>query len=142
MKKKILVVDDDTMLAELIKRVLELNGYAATMAHSGEEAISFLKERGFDLVLCDIHMHGRDGFSVLTASKAMHPLTRVILCSGNVCYATVSKAFHYGADSFLAKPFSASSLRRQVGSCLGQKQQEEIDNMGPTAARLEIAGFA
>jgi|GEM_PF-2376795 len=122
MKKHILVADDDTLLADMISRCLTANGYTVTTANSGEEAFSFLEVHSFDLVLCDIHMDGLDGFAVLAACKTMHSQTKVILCSGDVAYEAVSKAFQCGADSFLAKPFLASELKHQVNRYIGREQ--------------------
>ncbi len=123
MMKPILVVDDDTLLVEMVSQILKTNGYAATTADSGEEALSFLEVRRFALVLCDIHLGDKNGFAVLAACKAMHPQTKVILCSGDVVYETVSLAFKRGAVSFLAKPFLASELLHQVGRCFSQAEE-------------------
>ncbi|NTV15799.1 MAG: response regulator [Desulfobulbaceae bacterium] len=124
MNKHILVVDDNTLLADMVGRWLRINGYAVTTAYSGGKALSFLELNRYDLILCDIHMDGKDGFAVLAACKAMHPKAKVIMCSGDTASETVSLAFHRGADSFLAKPFMIDELWHQVGLCLDQGQQE------------------
>lgn len=129
MNKRILVVDDDVLIVDMIERYLEENGYAITTADNGEEALSFLKTRNFDVVLCDIHMDGKDGFAVLATCKALHPQIKVILCSGDVIYATLSKAFACGADSFLAKPFLLSELLHQIKRCLAREQPNNLSIM-------------
>lgn len=128
MKKHILVVDDDTLLTTMISRCLQENGYTVTTANNGEEAISFLEGHRIDLVLCDIHMNGTEGFAVLAASKIMHPTTKVILCSADIEYKTISLAFKCGADSFLAKPFLVRELHHQVERCFARNQP---DNESP-----------
>ena len=142
MKKHILVVDDDIILGEMISRCLTANGYTVTTTNSGEEAFSFFTIHRFDLVLCDIHMDGRDGFAVLAACKAIHPVTKVILCSGDVVYKTISMAFKCGADSFLAKPFLPSELLHQVGRCLGQERQELPGQLPLQAHAAQVVGTA
>lgn len=137
MMKPILVVDNDTLLAETVSQLLETNGYATTTAGSGEEAFSLLEVRRFDLVLCDIHMGAKDGFAVLAACKARHPQTKVIICSGDVVYETVSLAFKCGAVSFLAKPFLKRELLHQVGRCFAQTQEE---NPWKTAQLTQVVG--
>jgi two-component system chemotaxis response regulator CheY len=77
-------------------------------------------------------MDGKDGFAVLADCKAMHPQTKVILCSGDVVYATLSKAFACGADSFLAKPFRFGELLHQIKKCLAREQPQ---NQGITAVQ-------
>lgn len=142
MKKHILVIDDDIMLAEIISHCLTENGYTVTTTNSGDEAFSFFTIHRFDLVLCDIHMEGRDGFAVLAACKAIHPETKVILCSGDVVYTTISRAFKSGADSFLAKPFLPSELLYQVGRCLGRAQQELPGQIPQHTHAAQVAGTA
>ena len=124
MKKHILVVDDNTLLADMVSRWLRINGYAVTTAYSGEKAFSFRDVFCYDLVLCDIHMDGKDGFAVLAAYKTTHPKTKVIMCSCDNAAETVSLAFNCGADSFLAKPFNIDELWHQVDLCLNHEQQE------------------
>lgn len=132
MNDRILVVDDDVLIVDMIERYLEENGYATTTADNGDEAVFFLKTRKFDLVLCDIHMDGQDGFAVLAACKALHPQTKVILCSGDIVYATLSRAFACGADSFLAKPFLFGELLHQIKKYLAREQPQ---NQGIMAAQ-------
>lgn len=124
MNKHILVVDDNTLLADMVSRWLRINGYTVTTAYSGEKAFSFLEVNRYDLILCDIHMDGKDGFAVLAACKVRHPKTKVIMCSGDKAAETVSLAFNRGADSFLDKPFMIDELWHQVGLCLDHDQQE------------------
>lgn len=142
MKKHILVVDDDTLLAEMVSRCLTTNGYTVTTTNSGDEAFSFLEIHRFDLVLCDIHMDGKDGFAVLAACKTRHPKTKVILCSADVVYKTVSLAFKCGAESFLAKPFLTKELLHQVGRCLDQEQQESPRKMSLQAHAAKVVDRA
>ena len=142
MKKHILVIDDDIMLAEMSSRCLTENGYTVTTTTNGDDAFSFLAIHRFDLVLCDIHMEGRDGFAVLAACKAIHPETKVILCSGDVVYTTISRAFKCGADSFLAKPFLPSELLYQVSRCLNREQQELPGQMPQQNHAAQVAGTA
>ncbi|MGV1098454.1 response regulator transcription factor [Thiovibrio sp. JS02] len=126
MKKQILVVDDDALLVEMISYFLKMDGHLVTTARNGKEALSLLAAYTFDLVLCDIHMDGRDGFAILAASKALQPETKVILSSGDVVYETISMAFQCGADDFLAKPFLVSELQHQISLCLDRKRQKKM----------------
>ncbi len=140
MKKHILVVDDDTLLTEMVSRCLTTKGYTVTTTNSGEEAFSFLAVHFFDLILCDIHMDGKYGFAILAACKTMHPKTKVILCSGDVVYKTISMAFKCGAESFLAKPFLTNELRHQVSRCLGPEQHESPRKMPIQAQATKVVG--
>jgi CheY-like chemotaxis protein len=128
MWNNILVVDDEPMLVEMISRCLTAKGYRVTTANYGGKASSFLTLLRFDVVLCDIHMPGTDGFAVLRACKELQPQTKVILCSGDTVSETVNKAFACGADGFLAKPFLLGELLNQISRCL-PLIQPEIQNI-------------
>lgn len=129
MRKNILVVDDESLLVDMVSRCLRANGYTVTTANNGEEAFSFLNMHRFDLILCDIHMDGMDGFAVLAACKIMCPQSKVILCSGDIVYETISRAFACGADAFLAKPFLLGELLHQINKCLAWEQPKNLDIM-------------
>lgn len=135
MQKNILVVDDESLLVEMVSRYLRAHGYKVTTANSGTEAFSFLEQIRFDLTLCDIPMDDMDGFAVLAICKALHPQTKVILCSGDIVYETISRAFSCGADGFLAKPFLLGELLHQVNKCLPWQQPENLDIMAAANPR-------
>lgn len=124
MQKKILVVDDEFLLLEMISRYLRAHGYIVTTANSGTEAFSLLEQNRFDLTFCDLHMDDMDGFTILAACKALHPRSKVILCSRDIVYETISRAFASGADGFLAKPFLLGELLHQTNKCLPWLQPE------------------
>ncbi|MBU4407524.1 MAG: response regulator [Proteobacteria bacterium] len=139
MQKNILVVDDESLLVEMVSRCLTANDYTVTTANSGEDAFSFLNMRRFDLILCDIHMDNMDGFAILAVCKALHPQTKVILCSGDIVYETVSRAFACGADGFLAKPFLLSELLHQTNKCLPLQQPKNLEAFMAAAAPHDTA---
>lgn len=135
MQKNILVVDDESLLVEMVSRCLRTHGYKVSTAHSGTEAFFLLEEIRFDLALCDIHMDDMDGFTVLAICKALHPQTKVILSSGDIVYETISRAFACEADGFLAKPFLLSELLHQTTKCLPRQQPEKMDIMAAADPR-------
>lgn len=144
MKQNILVVDDDIMLANSVSRLLKANGYMVTTATSGKDAFSFLELLSFDLVLSEITMGCKKGLTVLSASKYMHPKTKVILYSCDTVYETLSMAFKCGADGFLAKPFVISDLLYQIELCLGSQTmgtQERMAHHVPAAKNVREEGF-
>jgi len=68
-KPRLLVVDDEHAIAELLSRHLEEEGYRCSLAFDGEEALEALEKASFHLVITDIRMPGRDGLSLLEAAK-------------------------------------------------------------------------
>jgi CheY-like chemotaxis protein len=79
---RILVADDDRVTCDLLKEVLEKEGYSVRTVLSGEDAIEQGKESPSDLLICDIKMKGLDGLDVLRAFKQFSPDTSVILITG------------------------------------------------------------
>ncbi|HHN64107.1 MAG TPA: response regulator, partial [Nitrospirae bacterium] len=77
--ERILVVDDEKSMNEVLKILLESEGFDVTSAYSGTQAISLLKGNHFDLVITDIKMPGADGFDVLRTAKEVDPDTIVIM---------------------------------------------------------------
>jgi CheY-like chemotaxis protein len=78
-KNSILVVDDEDALRTVLSSELESEGYIVATAGDGDEAISVLQGKSFDLVLLDIKMPRVDGFEVLRFIKERYPATKVIM---------------------------------------------------------------
>ena len=83
MKKRILIIDDDTDMCILLSRFLTKNGYEADTANSGQKGVEKFKEQKFDIVLCDFRLGGKkDGKDVLVEIKSIDPSTIVLIITG------------------------------------------------------------
>jgi len=105
MPKKILIVEDDKFLRELISQKLTKEGYAISSAIDGEEGVKKIKEEKPDLVLLDLILPGIDGFEVLTQMREM-PLTAsvpVIILSNLGQKEDVERGLKLGAADYLIK---------------------------------------
>ena len=106
-KKKILVVDDEQDLCEILKFNLETEGYQADTTNSGEEAIS-MDIASYDLLLLDVMMGGMSGFQLARQLKE-NPMTAhvpiIFLTARDTENDTVT-GFNLGADDYISKPFS------------------------------------
>ena len=111
-KKRILVVDDDPQILELIQIVLEDEGHLVTTFTSPQEALEAVGARRPDLVLLDIVMRSRHGLEVLSDLRAQAPGLPVVLLSGAVSQVSdmpeIARAL--GAHAFIEKPFDARQL--------------------------------
>ena len=114
MVPKALVVDDDTMILDLLEKVLMREGYDITRATGGDQAVKVLDAENFDLVITDLQMGNTSGFDVIRKAKSVAGKTKVIMITG--CSESSSKidAYRYGADDFLLKPFSLSDLFERI----------------------------
>jgi putative two-component system response regulator len=116
---RILVVDDDPDIAELLYRHLLSGGYSCTKALSGEDAVTLLeKGETFDLILSDIMMPGMSGIDLLTFVRALFPDTAVIMVTGVVDRKTAITALEIGAYGYVLKPFDREEILINVASAL------------------------
>ncbi len=107
--KKILVVDDETSIADSLAAILKLNGYCVRACYSGEMAIKTAAEFVPDAIICDVLMPDLDGVRAAKAVRAMLPQCRVLLISGRPDAARVLEASGQ-AFELLMKPFQAGDV--------------------------------
>ena len=105
MGAKVLVVDSEGFLVDLIREFLESEGYQVALVSSGAEALEHLKKEKFDLLLSDVKMPGISGFDLLKKVKADYPDMAVIMMTGFGEAYTVKQALIDGADEYITKPF-------------------------------------
>jgi DNA-binding response OmpR family regulator len=121
MPSKILVVDDDRAILDLIKRYLTGNGMSVVMTDNGSEALLLIKDSRPDLVLCDSQMPGLDGEALCRAVKreARTASIPVVLMSGErMGDKDVVSGLEQGADDYILKPFSLSVLLARLKAVL------------------------
>lgn len=129
MKAKILVVDDEQMIRQSLKEILELEGYEVVNASSGDEALAVVREDGFDLILLDLKMPGMDGIDVLKSLNRITPETKVILLTGHGSMESAIEALRYGAYDYLLKPASSRELLSSVGRALTLRMEQQQRRM-------------
>lgn len=120
MKKKILVVEDNKSLRELLKEYLELNGYEVMVARDGQEGMMLLKKSfdDFDLIITDFRMPKMNGIEVIRFIKQRDPTIKTILVTGEDMRLVAPVAEAAGADKVMAKPVDFSYLQKTVKELL------------------------
>ena len=124
-KEKILVVDDEEDILELVRYNLAREGYQVTGTLSGEEALKKARTQAFDLIVLDLMLPGIDGLEVAKKLKA-HDKTRdvpIVMLTAKGEEADIVTGLELGADDYITKPFSPrvliarvrTALRRQTG---------------------------
>ncbi len=130
MKKKILVVDDDTALAEMCTELLNSRGYDAEAAYCGKDAYVKAKNNNYSIVITDLVMPDMDGIELLRKIKLLNGQIDVIVMTS---YATVSnavEAMKLGAADYITKPFKRDELVLIVEKILQmQSMESEIDRL-------------
>ena len=119
--EKILIIDDDIQLSELISEFLSSFSYEIHSKHTPEEGLNFLKEDGADLVILDIMLPGMDGFQVLRKIRESSTIPVIMLTArGEVTDRIVG--LELGADDYLSKPFEPRELLARIQSILRRSQ--------------------
>ena len=126
---KILVVDDEPLLGEPLKRALESSGYQVRLAQSGADALQALTEDSFDLLLEDLGLPDADGLDIMGEVLGKTPYCRALVMTGNGTIEKAVKAMKMGAFDFLTKPFTMETLFQKLQSVMEFRQVEkEIDS--------------
>jgi CheY-like chemotaxis protein len=118
--KKILLVDDEAGLAELLRDLLEMDGYSVLIAHDGEEAIEKLKEYTPDAIISDIKMPRMNGFEMFRNIKAS-PATAgipVLFITGHRDMQVLEEARKLGVFGILEKPVDMEKIQRKLQELL------------------------
>ncbi len=120
---KILIVDDETDICDLISDILSENGYSVNSAFSKDEAIKVMENSGISLVITDIWMNDneKEGFELLEWCKAYNALTPVLIMSGHGTIEYAMNAAKNGAYDFLEKPFNSDRLLFLVKKALQER---------------------
>jgi len=110
MATKILIVDDEPFVRDLLEKVLRRGGHEVVACATADDALAKLRSSRFDLLLTDVVMPGMDGFDLLRRVKAVHPTIKVIVLTGYARMQSISDFLLYGADDYIAKPFQVHEL--------------------------------
>ncbi|MFA5700629.1 MAG: sigma-54 dependent transcriptional regulator [Desulfuromonas sp.] len=108
---RILVVDDEAVIREALRRILESDGHEATCVSSGHAALEKVQEQSFDLVITDLKMPGMNGIEVLKSIKVLQPKVPIIIITGYATVETAVDAIKQGAFDYLSKPFTPKQVK-------------------------------
>jgi DNA-binding response OmpR family regulator len=117
-KEKILVVDDEAEIRDLIEKYLLKENMSVTKAENGGIALSLIEKNDFDLVILDVMMEGLDGFEVLKIIRSKNQYLHVIILSARDEDYDKVLGLGFGADDYITKPFSHSEFVARVKSQL------------------------
>lgn len=127
---RLLVVEDDRMLSELLRRALVEDGYVVDVATDGEqaEALAFINE--YDAIVLDLVLPGRSGLQLLQQLRREGRQTPTLILTGRRTKQDVVRGLDIGADDYLTKPFDIDELKARVRALLrrggGERRSDQV----------------
>ncbi len=132
---KILVVDDEAKIREVIREYSEFNGFEVTEAEDGMSAVGLVKLNNYDIIIMDVMMPKLDGFSACKEIKKIKDIPVIMLSARGEEYDKLF-GFELGIDDYMVKPFSPKELMARVNAVLarhnsgGQQETNEVMEFG------------
>jgi len=137
---KILIVEDDTHINEMLRELLGHNGYETSSAYSGTEALLMLSHNKYAAILLDLMLPGKTGEQVLQEVRAAHD-TPIIAITAKADKETTVKLLQMGADDYLAKPFDNNELLARIAVQLRRNSNTAADKLTYKDLTLDISGY-
>ena len=137
---RILLVDDDQMLAAAVARALRQSAHVVEAVSSGEEADQCLAANEYDLVLLDVGLPGLDGFEVLRRLRARRKSVPVIVLTVRDASEDRVHGLDLGADDYLTKPFNLAELEARVRALIRRAHASGASELLHGPLRLDMAG--
>lgn len=125
---KILIVEDDSNLANLIRDYLEAEHYVLDITHNGKEALDMLRRLPYDIVLLDCNLPGLSGLDVCKNHRSEGGAVPVLMMTAKGDLADKEQGYAAGVDDYLTKPFALKELSLRIGALLRRCRnlQEEV----------------
>ncbi|MFH1288957.1 MAG: response regulator, partial [bacterium] len=133
---KILVVDDNEMMLNLVSDVLRNDGYSVVSTNAAFDALEKLRQEEYDLLITDIKMPHMSGLEIIKQLQQISPHTKAIVMTGFGGLETTQDAIKQGVYDYLLKPFDNNTLRLAVKDAIKRKNNEE-----ETARLKELVGL-
>ena len=143
--EKILIVDDDKNICELLRLYLNKEGYQISLAHDGQAAVDTFEQQHPDLVLLDVMLPGMDGWQVCRGIRQMSNIPIIMLTAKGETFDKVL-GLELGADDYVVKPFDAKEVVARIKAVLrrcsaGEENRDGIiryDNLSVDMSRYEL----
>ncbi len=134
----ILIAEDEDRIASFVEKGLRAEGFTTTVVADGDEALKLGRSGLFDLVLLDIGLPGRDGFTVLRAMREAGNRTPVIILTARDGVDDTVTGLEHGADDYVTKPFRFAELLARVRARLRDAGTTEATSLSAAGAELDL----
>jgi excisionase family DNA binding protein len=119
-RPRVLVVDDEASIRELLTRTLALTEYEVEAVADGQLGLARLRLAAYDLLIADLRMPGMDGLTLIREARRLHPELRVIIITGYSSESSAIEAVNLAVVGYLVKPFRVPQVLAAVARALGE----------------------
>ncbi len=138
---KVLIIEDEKLLADSVKAVLEQKGFQAEVVYDGEAGVESGKLGMYDLLILDVMMPGMDGYQVTRTLRAAGCATPILMLTAKSGLEDRIEGLNAGADYYLTKPFDARELLACIHALL-RRQSGQVNEMTLGNTALDLASNA
>jgi DNA-binding response OmpR family regulator len=135
---RVLVVEDNAVVGESIRRMLESRKYAANIVTDGEAGLDHLVSRAYDVAVVDVGLPGLDGFSLARSARAAGVQTPILMLTARDAVEDRVAGLNCGADDYLVKPFVEEELIARVGAILRRAERPVLGAVEVGALRVDL----
>lgn len=134
----ILIVEDETALAEAVEHILRKAGHSADRVADGQSALDYIRVGGYDLILLDIMLPRLDGISVLRQLRSEGVQTPVLMLTARTTVPDKVAGLNAGADDYLTKPFDPEELLARVGAMTRRRGEVVLNEISFQDLTLDL----
>ncbi|MCS6935907.1 MAG: response regulator transcription factor [Chitinophagales bacterium] len=127
-KRKILLVEDDTNLGNLLQDSLEMKNFDVTLKRNGEEALQEFKANKYDMCILDVMLPKKDGFTLAKDIRRINSTVPIIFLTAKALKEDTIEGLRIGADDYITKPFSMEELNLRIDNIFKRLPKAEISN--------------
>ncbi|NPA11904.1 MAG: response regulator transcription factor [Epsilonproteobacteria bacterium] len=125
---KVLVVEDDLQLAKILSRILSQKGFDVEIAKDGKEAIERIENNDYHIYLIDINIPYVNGLELVKYIKELNKTGYILMITASVEEYNFKKAYEYGCDDYIKKPFHSTELEMRIKKVLGDRGSIKFDD--------------
>ena len=134
-RERILVVDDEEPVREMVSKIINLLGHEAVATGNGREALEILKSDPFSIMITDIKMPEMDGFELMKVVRDQFPRTHIICMTAHGASYTYTDVVGAGAADYITKPFTINEMRAKLNRVIREK--DLITDLTQKSAELQ-----
>jgi len=134
---RIIIIDDDKSIRQVLKTILEQEGYTVDTAETGKEAILKTNEKAYNLALIDMRLPDIEGIDLILKIKDTTPRMRKIIVTGYPTIQNAMEAVNRQADAFILKPFDVERVLQTIREQLMKQDEEKQFSQEKVAAFIE-----